>query len=62
MAKKSTKRKIIGLVSEESGHRTYITRKNTTNTPDKLELRKYDPTIRRHVKYVETKKNLGRNE
>lgn len=59
---KNTKRKYVGMVSEESGHRTYITRKNTTNTPDKLELRKYDPIVRKHVKYVETKKNLGRNE
>lgn len=59
---KNTKRKYVGMVSEESGHRTYITRKNTTNSPDKLELRKYDPIVRKHVKYVETKKNLGRNE
>jgi len=39
-----------------------VTVKNTTNTPDKLELKKYDPRVRKHVKYVETKKNLGRNE
>ena len=50
------------MVSEASGHRTYVTRKNTQNTQDKLELRKYDPKVRKHVKYVETKKNLGRNE
>jgi large subunit ribosomal protein L33 len=62
MAKKSTKRRYVGLVSEVSGHRTYVTRKNTTNTPDKLKLRKYDPKVRKHVLYVETKKNLGRNE
>ncbi|HMQ96369.1 MAG TPA: 50S ribosomal protein L33 [Candidatus Saccharibacteria bacterium] len=63
MAKKSnTKRKIVALVSQLTGHRTYVTRKNTQNTPDKLELMKYDPKARRHVKYVETKKNLGRNE
>lgn len=62
MAKKTDKRKLVGMVSEESGHRTYYTVKNTQNTPDKLELRKYDPTLRRHVLYVETKKNLGRNE
>ncbi len=63
MAKKTNiKRKIIALVSEATGHRTYVTRKNTQNTPDKLELRKYDPVARKHVKYVETKKSLGRNE
>lgn len=63
MAKKSnTKRKIIALVSDLTGHRTYVTRKNTMNTPDKLELRKYDPVARKHANYVETKKSLGRNE
>ncbi len=62
MAKKTDKRKVIGLVSEESGHRTYYTTKNTMNTPDKLSLKKYDPIVRKHALYVETKKNLGRNE
>jgi large subunit ribosomal protein L33 len=62
MAKKGDKRKIIGMVSEESGHRHYYTVKNTMNTPDKLSLKKYDPVLRKHVTYVETKKSLGRNE
>ena len=63
MAKKSnTKRKLVGLVSEASGGRNYYTKKNTMNTPDKLSLRKYDPKLRQHVTYTETKKNLGRNE
>ena len=59
---KATKRKIIGLVSEETGRRTYYTKKNTMNTPDKISVRKYDPIARKHVLYVETKKSLGRNE
>ncbi len=63
MAKKSnTKRKLVGLVSEASGIRQYYTKKNTMNTPDKLSLRKYDPVLRKHVVFTETKKNLGRNE
>ncbi|MCA9337812.1 50S ribosomal protein L33 [Candidatus Saccharibacteria bacterium] len=62
MAKKGGKRKVLGLVSDESGHRIYYTRKNTQNTPDKLVLRKYDPVLRKHVTFTETKKNLGRNE
>lgn len=63
MAKKNnTKRKLVGLVSEESGIRAYYTKKNTMNTPDKLSLRKYDPVLRKHVVFTETKKNLGRNE
>ena len=61
MAKKNTKRKLIGLVSEETGHRTYYTKKNTQNTTGKLSLRKYDPVAKKHVTYTETKKNLGRN-
>ena len=60
--KNNTKRKLVGLVSEESGVRCYYTKKNTMNTPDKLTLRKYDPVLRKHVKYTEKKKNLGRNE
>ena len=63
MAKKTnTKRKIIALVSSESGTRAYYTKKNTMNTPDKLKLKKYDPVLRKHVVFEETKKSLGRNE
>lgn len=63
MAKNSkTKRKLVGLVSKASGHRTYYTKKNTMNTSDKLTLKKYDPVTRKHEIYEETKKNLGRNE
>ena len=62
MAKKSDKRKIIGLVSEESGERIYYTTKNSTNTPGKLALRKYSPRLRKYVVFTETKKSLGRNE
>jgi large subunit ribosomal protein L33 len=62
MAKKNTKRKIVGLVSELSGHRTYYTKKNTMNTPDKLALKKYDPIAKKHAIYNETKTSLGRNE
>ncbi len=64
MAKKNTKRKLIGLVSQLSGHRTYYTTINTQqrNGLGKLTLRKYDPIARKHAIYEETKKNLGRNE
>jgi large subunit ribosomal protein L33 len=62
MAKKSEKRKIVGLVSAESGERLYYTSKNSQNTPEKLELRKYSKKLRKHVVFTETKKNLGRNE
>ncbi|VEG38532.1 50S ribosomal protein L33 [Mycolicibacterium flavescens] len=35
-----------------TGH-TYVTRKNRRNDPDRLVLRKYDPTVRRHVDFRE---------
>ena len=63
MAKSTkSKRKLVGLVSEASGHRTYYTVKNVQNTTEKISLKKYDPTTRKHETYTETKKNLGRNE
>ena len=66
MAKKNTKRTLIGLVSDKSNDRTYYTTINTQNRTTKgqgrLTLRKYDPIAREHATYTETKKNLGRNE
>lgn len=62
MPKKNTKRKIVGMVSKASGHRSYYTVKNTQNTTAKLALKKYDPITRKHELYEETKKSLGRNE
>lgn len=62
MAKKNTKRRIIGLVSDLTGHRSYYTTKNTQNTTEKITLKKYDPIARKHASYTETKKSLGRNE
>ncbi|MEK7472214.1 MAG: 50S ribosomal protein L33 [Patescibacteria group bacterium] len=62
MGRKSEKRKIVALVSSASGQRTYVTTKNLQNTPDKLRLRKYDKTTRKHEWFEETKKSLGRNE
>ena len=66
MAKKSKKktrsrRLLVALVSTQSGHR-YVVRKNSLNTPDKLERRKYDPLLQKTVLYREVNKNLGRNE
>lgn len=62
MPKKATKRKLVGLVSDLSGHRTYYTTKNAQTTTEKLSLKKYDPVARKHATYTETKKSLGRNE
>jgi len=61
MAKKTEKRKTVGLVCDNCGQRHYYSRKNTQNTPEKLELMKYCPVSRKREKQVETKKNLGVN-
>jgi large subunit ribosomal protein L33 len=37
-----------------TGH-FYTTTKNKRTTPDKLEMRKFDPVARKHVIYKETK-------
>ncbi len=62
MAKKNSKRKTVGMVSDLTGHRTYYTTKNTMNNQKPLTLKKYDPIAKKHATYKETKKNLGRNE
>lgn len=54
MASKKGNRIVIKMKSQESGH-TYTTEKNRKNDPSRLELRKYDPKLRRHVTYRETK-------
>ena len=37
-----------------TGH-FYTTDKNKRSTPDKLEFKKYDPVVRKHVVYKEAK-------
>lgn len=53
MAKKGN-RVLVKLRSSESGH-MYYTFKNRRNDQGRLELKKYDPLVRRHVIYKETK-------
>lgn len=53
MAKKG-QRIVVKMRSTESGH-IYITSKNRQNDPQRLELKKYDPILRKHVMYRETK-------
>ena len=53
MAKKGN-RVVVKLKSTESGH-MYITTKNRRTTTARLELKKYDPLVRRHVIYRETR-------
>jgi len=46
---------IVKLRSTESKHIRYDNR-NRKRVPNKLELRKYDPVVRKHVIYKEVKK------
>lgn len=50
----ATKREIVKLKSSKSGFH-YYTKKNKTNTPDRMTLKKYDPTIRERVEFKEVK-------
>ncbi|XOZ32890.1 50S ribosomal protein L33 [Halomonadaceae bacterium KBTZ08] len=48
-------REKIKLASSAGTGHFYTTTKNKRNTPDKLEIKKYDPVVRKHVPYRETK-------
>jgi len=45
----------IKLVSSAGTGHYYTTNKNKKNTPHKLEFKKYDPVVRKHVAYKEAK-------
>jgi large subunit ribosomal protein L33 len=53
MAKKGAREK-VKLKSTES-HEVYWTMKNKRNTPDRMELKKYDKNLKRHVVFKEAK-------
>jgi large subunit ribosomal protein L33 len=55
MAKGKDARGTIKLQSSESSH-CYFTQKNRNNTKDRIQLRKYDPILRKHVMYKEAGK------
>ena len=45
----------IKLVSGAGTGHFYTTTKNKKNTPGKMEMKKYDPVVRKHVLYKEAK-------
>lgn len=51
---KATREKIKLVSSAGTGH-FYTTTKNKRNMPDKMEIKKYDPVVRKHVAYKEAK-------
>ncbi len=48
-------REKIRLVSTAKTGHFYTTTKNKSNTTGKLEIKKYDPVVRKHVPYKEHK-------
>jgi large subunit ribosomal protein L33 len=44
-----------GRKSDSPGVSRYTTTKNKRATPDKMEIQKYDPVVRKHVAYKEAK-------
>ena len=55
MAKKGKGRELIRLVSTAGTGYFYTTSKNKKRTPDKLVFKKYDPVVRKHVEFKESK-------
>jgi large subunit ribosomal protein L33 len=53
-SKKKGNRIVIKMKSSESGH-IYVTSKNRKNDTARLELKKYDPFVRKVVNYKEEK-------
>jgi len=58
---KSSKRKLIRLKSTASNFRGYVMKINPQNMDEKLEIKKFDPVVRKHVIFKQDDKNLGRN-
>jgi large subunit ribosomal protein L33 len=54
MASKGGREKIKLESTAGTGH-FYTTSKNKRTTPEKLEMMKYDPKVRKHVAYKEVK-------
>jgi len=48
-------REKVRMVSTADTGFFYTTFKNKRNTPDKLEIKKYDPKVRKHVIFKEAK-------
>lgn len=54
MAPKGNRDLVRMVSSAKTGH-FYTTDKNKRNNPDKLEMKKFDPVVRKHVLYKEEK-------
>lgn len=52
---KGNRVQVILECTEKPGTSRYVTTKNKRNTPDRLELRKYNPVLRKHTIHKEIK-------
>ncbi len=57
MAKKTkdVRHQVILECTEAPGTSRYATKKNRRNTPERLELKKYNPVLRKHTTHREIK-------
>jgi large subunit ribosomal protein L33 len=51
----ASNRERIKLVSTADTGHYYVTTKNKRTKPEKIEIKKYDPVVRKHVIYKEAK-------
>jgi large subunit ribosomal protein L33 len=56
VAKKKGNRQLIGLECTETGMQVYVTEKNRINSPEKMQLKKYNPKLRKHTLFKEVQK------
>ncbi len=47
---------VIRMKCAETGDMHYVTRKNRKKNPDALVLKKYNPRLKKHTEYKESKK------
>jgi len=52
---KGNRIQVILECTEKPGSSRYVTNKNRRNTPDRMELKKYNPVLRRHTLHKEIK-------
>jgi large subunit ribosomal protein L33 len=54
MAKKNASIAVKMLSTADTGY-FYVAKKNARKKPEKMQFRKYDPVVRKHVLFKETK-------
>ncbi|HEX6983044.1 MAG TPA: 50S ribosomal protein L33 [Balneolaceae bacterium] len=52
---KGNRIQVILDCTEKPGSSRYVTTKNRRNTPDRIELKKYNPVLRKHTVHKEIK-------